>query len=165
MPLALILRYWKYGAALLVLLGIWLWHAHAVSAAFERGRQEVIAADEQAKRDLREQVAQLTAKNLEFAAAAKATHDAEHTQNLVAAAQPVGTSQLCRPADHRRLGVPEAGPAHPGDAAAPAASAVVQPLPASDHGLADDRSRLLGALAALADDQSAVIREFQGRGP
>lgn len=158
------LKNWRLFALIAAAGGV-LWyfrHYGDVRAAAER--QKVIAEDATATAKLRKQVAELTAEKLARAAAAKAHHDDEHAANLTAAAAPVGVSQLCKPApDHRDIRVSEGSRAHAGDAATAAATSVVQPVPEADHGLADDRRRLLGALAGLADDQAAVIREFQAR--
>lgn len=160
----LLVRFWKPAAALILGAVIW-WSVHHYGATrFEAGQESVKAADAKATEDLRTEVAKLTANNLALAAAAKAHHDDEHAQNLTAAAVPVGTSQLCKPApDHRSGGVREGSTAHAGDAAAPATTELGSAVPQADHGLADDRPRLLGAFAALFDDQTAVIREFQAR--
>lgn len=167
--LGLLKRFWPQvlGAVVLGAAVWWAWHSILAygDARYEAGRQEVVLADAKATEALRKKVAALTAQNLAIAQKAKDTYDAEHDQILAAALAPVGTRQLCHaaPADHRDVRVPEAGGTHAGDAGAAHAARVVHEVPAPDHGLAGDRSRLLGALAGMADEQAAVIREFQAR--
>lgn len=50
-----------------------------------------------------------------------------------------------------------------GNGAGPSPTAVVRDVSTADNGQSYDRSKLLTALAALADEQTAVIREFQQR--
>lgn len=151
------------GAALIG--GIWIWYDRQIDAAYARGVAAQVTEDDRATADLKKQVADLTAQNAALALAAKAKYDSDHTANVASAAAPVGISQLCRPASPHdsQGGVREAGGAHPGDEGGAAPAAVGGGVLAPDNGLADDRRALLGAFAALFDDQTAVIREFQSR--
>lgn len=163
--LALITRFWK-PLALVALLGALAWWHHST---LEHGIAQGIAAqkaeDDRASEDLRKTVAKLTAQNAALAAAAKAHYDSDHAATLAAAAAPVGVSQLCKPTDAHPGGgaVRAARLAQPGDAATPAPAAVGGSVLEANNGFADDRRGLLSAFAALLDDQTAVIREFQAR--
>lgn len=147
-----------------LIVGLWIAYAHKIDQATRAGIQKQIAADEKATDDLRKQVADLTAQNVALAAAAHAKYEDDHAKTTALASAPVGTSQLCNPTPyHRPAPVPATGTAHAGDAPGAAPAPVVQPVSAADSGLAYDRRGLLSALAALSDDGSAVIREYQER--
>jgi len=141
------------------------WHHSTLEKGIADGVAKQKALDDRASAELHQQVAQLTAQNVALAAAAHAKYEDDHAQTIATAAAPVGTRELCKPAEthDRIIGVSQAGRAQPGDAATAAVTPVVREVPAPDHGQSDDRRRLLGALAALADEQSAVIREYQAR--
>jgi hypothetical protein len=148
-----------------VVAALWLAYDRRIDAAVAQGMQRQQVADDLAKADLQKQVDALTAQNLVLARAAKAKYDSDHAQNTAAATQPVDTSQLCKPtsAHGSSSGLPQAGRSDVGNAAGTASAPVVREVPSPDNGIADDRRRLLAAIAALSDDDSAVIREFQER--
>jgi len=145
--------------------GLWIAYDRQIDKAEVRGMTQQQAADDMATALLRKKVDELTAQNVALAAAAKAKYDSDHAANLTAAVAPVGVSQLCPPPSPHgsEIGLSQASAPHAGNGSGAAAAAVVQPVSAADNGLAEDRRRLLGALAALSDDDSAVIREFQKR--
>jgi hypothetical protein len=143
---------------------VW-WHHSTLEKGIADGVAKQKALDDHASAELHAQVAQLTAQNVALAAAAHAKYEDDHAQTIATAVAPVGTRELCKPAEahDRSVGMSKAGRAQPGNDATAALTPVVREVPAPDHGQSDDRRRLLGALAALADEQSAVIREYQAR--
>lgn len=161
--LAFLARFWRpivaLGAALCITLFVRSYGDHR----YEAGITAQQAADDKASAVLRARVAELTVENQRRATQAHETYEVEHAQTVVAARQPLTARELCGPADDRVSRVPAPGTAQPGDAAQPAAAAMVQQMPQIDSGVAADRLGLLAALAGLADDDSSVIREYQGR--
>jgi hypothetical protein len=160
-------RKWLVELVLVLAIGgaIAWWHHSTLEKGIAAGVAKQKALDDRASAKLHEQVEQFTAQNIALAAAAHAKYEDDHAQTMVAASAPVATRELCKPAEAhgRSVGVSEASRAQPGDDATAAVTAVVREVPTSDHGQSDNRRRLLGALAALADEQTAVIREYQAR--
>lgn len=154
---------WKaIGGAVVVML-IALFIRGYGTHRYEAGRDAVKAEDAVATQVLLDRVAKLEAEKRDTAAAAHATYEVEHAQTVIAARQPLTASQLCLNADAGGGHVPEAGRAQPGDAASAPAAAVVLEVPQTNPVGAPDRLRLLRAFGGVADDQPAVIREYQAR--
>jgi hypothetical protein len=152
--LALLRRFWRPLAVVAVALCIALTIRGYGHRQYEAGYQQARGEDAAALAEARE-------REIRASAAAHARYEVEHAQTMVAAREPVGVSQLCRPAETGPVRAERAvaGGAPPGAASA----GLVRAVPAANHGLADDRRRLLGALAALADEHTAVIRQWQAR--
>lgn len=154
--------------AAIIVGAVWYWHHSAVQTGVAKGVAAQKHEDELAAEQLHIQVETLTEQNRALARAAEARYDTEHTANVAGAAVPVGTSQLCNPTRHAHEsggGLPAAGGGDRGNAAAAAGPNLGAGLPAPDNELAEDREALLGAFAALFDDKTALIRQYQGRRP
>jgi hypothetical protein len=152
-----------YGLAIIALIVLGLHYHHKVLA---EGIAEQKAADASAAADLAKKTAAQTAELQAKATMAEQAYDKE--VQSVANQPPVGAVRLCLDS-HRSGGVvPKAGAAQSGASAASAASGDIQPVSAGnssggerDEGV--DIGPLLAALAAAADQEVAVNREFQSR--
>jgi hypothetical protein len=154
---------WLYGG-LLVAAAIFCIHEHHKIVA--EGVAEQKAADDKASAALVQQTAKQTAELQAKATMAEQAYDKE-LQSI--ANQPsVGAVRLCVNSHNSGSGLPKAGTTNGGNAAPGAASGNVQPVsPGDSSGGAEDEGvdigPLLSALAAAADREVAVTREFQAR--
>lgn len=145
-------------------LGYAYWHHHIYTAGIAAQQHADAVASAKAIGEARAQT--IAAQNA--ANAAEEAYRDEITRVQADSAQhPIGPVRLCIDAHIGRAGVPEAGPAITGNAAAGAPAGSVPGVPAGDPGVrpgaGNDISGLLGAWAQKADSLSATIREFQSR--
>jgi hypothetical protein len=75
------------------------WHHSTLEKGIAAGVARQKAVDDRASAELHEQVERLIAQNVALAAAAHAKYEDDHAQTIVAAAAPVGTRELCKPAE------------------------------------------------------------------
>jgi hypothetical protein len=154
---------WLYGGAIVLLIVFGLHEHHKILA---EGIAEQKAADDKATATLVANAAKQTADLQARATMAEQAYDKE--VQSVANQPPVGAVRLCLDS-HRSGGVvSKVGAAQPGASAASAASGDIQPVPSGDTGGGErdegvDIGPLLAALAAAADQEVAVDREFQSR--
>lgn len=141
------------------------WHRHN-AAEVQIGVQKQQQADNEASAELFSQAAALTKMEHDRAVEAEtARNEALQTLKTYLATHPtLNTSQLCHTNTHGSgQSVSTAGPAHPRDEATGPTSGVVQPVSGSDNGFTGDRSELLRALGAYADEIAATLTEYQQR--
>ena len=144
----------------------WIYHHHV----YVEGIHAQQVADQRASAKL---VAKARAETKAAQAQANAAHDAylqEVSHEAIAAARhPLPAVRLCLNAHRGGLRLPEAGPAHTGNAGTSPGAGGIPALPGADHpvrpGRGPDISGLLELLAGRADQVSAVLREYQARNP
>ena len=144
----------------------WIYHHHV----YVEGIHAQQVADQRASAKL---VAKARAETKAAQAQANAAHDAylqEASHEAIAAARhPLPAVRLCLNAHRGGFSLPEAGPAHAGNAGASTTTGGVPALPGANHPVrarrGPDISGLLELLAGRADQVSAVLREYQARNP
>lgn len=162
MPLALLLRYWKYGAALLALLGIWLWHEHALHAAHDAGWAENEARWQPILAAAQQELAAANARTQALESAAQAItneSEARHAQTIA------DLNQRAADADTRVRGlVRKLAASHScGGTVSEAANASTVPDAA---GAGDERVERAGGdltgLARRCESDARTLTELQG---
>lgn len=156
-------------AIAVVAFGIWMLHLHTLHVGMAAGIAKQQAADNAASTQLLAEAATETAEKLKVAEAASHAHDQElDSLHQYIADHPLHGSLCVQPAAHyRSQGVPEAGPAHGGNANTGPLTGNFQQVPPDDHGVSGpgeaDVRGMLQLLAQRADESSAALREFQAR--
>ena len=144
----------------------WIYHHHV----YVEGIHAQQVADQRASAKV---IAQARAETKAALATAQTAHDAylnevTHEQ-VLAARHPLPPVRLCLDAYRGGFSLPEAGPAHAGNAGASTTTGGVPALPGANHPVrarrGPDISGLLELLAGRADQVSAVLREYQARNP
>lgn len=135
-----------------------LWKHHQV----DQGIEIQIRKDNQAIEGLKTAAAAKAEQLLHRAQAAEAAYDKEHLANITLTAI-TGPLLVCDNPHGRSPGLSTAALSDPGDAGSSPAPPVGVSVSPGDPAVPLDRRRLLTAFAALFDDQSAVIREYQSR--
>lgn len=122
-------------------------------------------ADNVALQKLRQDAVKQSQALLDRAQKAEGQYAQEHQDSAdYRATHPLlGAEQLCNAPHGGSPHLPPGSTPKPGDAATPTPVPVVPAVPGPDSQRSDDRLQLLSALAALCDDQSALIRELQKR--
>lgn len=154
---------WLYGA---LIVGLIIFGVHEHHKILAEGIAEQKAADDKAQAVLVANTAKQTAELQAKATMAEQAYDKE--VQAIANQPPVGAVRLCLDSHRSGVVVPKAGAQNAGDVAPGAAAPGVQQVPSGDSsgGAGDagvDIGPLLAALAAAADREVAVEREFQSR--
>lgn len=144
--------------ALLMFIGVAWWDHKKVDEGIQIQQHQDQLAIDQLKADAQKATEILQKR----ATAAELAYATEHANNLTP--PPIlGPLLVCDDPHGRSRDLPTASTAKPGDEASPASSRLGSPVHPPDSPSSEDRRRLLGAVAALFDDQTAIIREYQAR--
>lgn len=145
---------------------VWYWHHRTLETGITQGIAQVRQADADATKKVMADAAKQSAENV--AVANQAAQDAQNeiTQlHLYMDAHSHDADSLCQQTTNdRSSGMPESGPAVAGTTRSRPTAPVVQSVPTGNPiNPKPTQRQLLRALAAVADTQSATLREFQTR--